>query len=82
MNDMSNFVFKLDRAGVAELMKSQEMQGVLKDHATTIKNRAGEGYEQDIYVGKNRANAMVKAETFKAKKDNSKNNTLLKAVHK
>ena len=79
---MSNFVFKLDRAGVAELMKSQEMQGVLKDHATTIKNRAGEGYEQDIYVGKNRANAMVKAETFKAKKDNSKNNTLLKAVHK
>ena len=79
---MSNFVFKLNRKGVAELMKSQEMQGVLKEHATTIKNRAGEGYEQDVYVGKNRANAMVKAETFKAKKDNSKNNTLLKAVHK
>ena len=79
---MSNFVFKLNRKGIAELMKSQEMQGVLKEHATTIKNRAGGGYEQDIYVGKNRANAMVKAETFKAKKDNSKNNTLLKAVHK
>ena len=79
---MSNFVFKLNRKGVAELMKSQAMQGILKEHATTIKNRAGDGYEQDIYVGKNRANAMVKAETFKAKKDNSKNNTLLKAVHK
>jgi phage-related protein len=79
---MSNFVFKLNRAGVRELMKSQEMQDVLKEHATTIKDRAGDGYEQDIYVGKNRANAMVRAETFKAKKDNSKNNTLLKAVHK
>ena len=82
MSAMSNFVFKLNRKGVAELMKSQEMQGILKEHATTIKNRAGDGYEQDIYVGKNRANAMVKAKTFKARKDNSKNNTLLKAVHK
>ena len=79
---MSNFVFKLNRAGVRELLKSQAMQGILKEHATTIKNRAGDGYEQDIYVGKNRANAMVKAETFKARKDNSKNNTLLKAVRK
>ena len=79
---MSDFVFKLNRAGVRELLKSSEMQDVLKKHATTIKNRAGDGYEQDFYVGKNRANAMVKAETFKARKDNSKNNILLKAVHK
>lgn len=79
---MSKFSFKLNRSGVAELMKSQAMQNVLKEHATTIKDRAGDGYEQDIYVGKNRANAMVKAESFKARRDNSKNNTLLKAVHK
>ncbi|MCK1219600.1 hypothetical protein [Streptococcus uberis] len=79
---MSKFVFKLNRSGVAELMKSQAMQDVLKSHAKTIKERAGDGYEQDIYIGKNRANAMVKAESFKARKDNSENNTLLKAVHK
>lgn len=79
---MSKFIFKLNRSGVAELMKSQAMQDVLSEHAKTIKERAGDGYEQDIYVGKNRANAMVKAETFKARKDNSENNTLLKAVHK
>lgn len=79
---MSEFKFTLNRSGVAELMKSQAMQSVLKEHATTIKNRAGDGFEQDIYVGKNRANAMVKAESFKARKDNSENNTLLKAVHK
>lgn len=79
---MSKFIFKLNRSGVAELMKSQAMQDVLSEHAKTIKERAGDGYEQDIYIGKNRANAMVKAESFKARKDNSENNTLLKAVHK
>ncbi|MGT2753253.1 hypothetical protein [Streptococcus porcinus] len=79
---MSKFIFKLNRSGVSELMKSQAMQDVLKKHATTIKDRAGDGYEQDIYVGKNRANAMVSAKSIKAKKDNMENNTLLKAVHR
>ncbi|WP_249629771.1 hypothetical protein [Streptococcus uberis] len=79
---MSKFVFKLNRSGVAELMKSQAMQDVLSEHAKTIKDRAGDGYEQDIYVGKNRANARVSTTSFEARKDNSENNTLLKAVHK
>ncbi|WP_247938739.1 hypothetical protein [Streptococcus anginosus] len=72
--------FKLNRAGVADLMKSGAMQIVLNKHASNIKNRCGDGYEQDVYVGRNRANAMVSAKTTKAKKDNLKNNTLLKAV--
>ena len=61
-------------------MKSEEMQAVLKDHATAIRNRCGDGYEQDVHVGKNRANAMVSAETYRARSDNLKNNTILKAV--
>ena len=77
---MSNMKFKLNRSGVAQLMKSAEMQAVLKEKASAIKNRCGDGYEQDIFVGKNRANAMVSAESLKARKDNSKNNTILKAV--
>lgn len=72
--------FELNRKGVADLMKSKGMQDVLKDYATSAKNRAGNGYEQDIYVGKNRANAMVWADTYQAKADNSRNNTLLKSV--
>lgn len=72
--------FRLNQNGVANLMKSAEMQQVLKNHATQIKNRCGEGYEQDVFVGKNRANAMVSAETFQARRDNMKNNTILKAV--
>lgn len=77
---MGKTKIKLNKKGVADLMKSAEMQTVLKDYATSIKNRCGDGYEQDIHVGKNRANAMVSATTFKAKKDNIKNNTILKAV--
>lgn len=77
---MSKLKFKLNRKGVAELMKSKEMQEVLREYATNIKNRCGEGYEQDMYIGKNRANAMVSAITYQAKSDNLKNNTILKAV--
>lgn len=77
---MSKKTFKLNRKGVAELMKSAEMQEVLKEYATGIKNRCGDGYTQDIHVGKNRANAMVSAETYQAKRDNLENNTILKAV--
>ena len=77
---MSNFKFKLNRSGVASLMKSGPMQHVLESHATSIRNRAGEGYQQDLYVGKTRANAMVSARTYQAKADNKRNNTLLKAV--
>ena len=77
---MSKTKFELDRKGVADLMKSGDMQKVLKGYATGIRNRSGAGYEQDIHVGKNRANARVWADTSQAKKDNSDNNTLLKSV--
>lgn len=77
---MSKMEFKLNRAGVRALMQSEEMQAVLTDYASGIQNRCGDGYVQDIYVGKTRANAMVSAETYQAKRDNLKNNTILKAV--
>lgn len=76
---MSN-KFVLNRKGVSELMKSAPMQTILKEKATAIRNRCGSGYKQDIYVGKNRANAMVSADSYSAKRDNKKNNTLLKAI--
>lgn len=77
---MSNFKFVLNRKGVIELLKSSEMQSVLKAKAKAIAARCGSGYETDIYIGKTRANASVGAKTKKAKRDNYKNNTLLKAV--
>ncbi len=77
---MSKMTFKLNQTGVGQLLKSSGMQKVLVERASGIRKRAGNGYEQDVYVGKTRANAMVKAASFEAKKDNMKNNTLLKAV--
>lgn len=77
---MSKMQFKLNRKGVAELMKSEEMQSILKEKADNALNSLGEGYKSDIHVGKNRANAMVYADTYQAKADNLRNNSILKAV--
>ena len=77
---MSKFKFELNKAGVRELLQSDEMQAVLNKKASNAVNRLGAGYEKDSYVGKNRANAMVYAETYQAKKDNLRNNSILKAV--
>ena len=77
---MAKNKFKLNYQGIGQMLKSNEMQNVLSEHASEVRNRCGNGYEQDVYVGKTRANAMVRAETYEAKRDNMKNNTILKAV--
>ncbi len=77
---MSRVKFKLNRLGVAQLMKSNEMQGVLSKYATRIRNSCGDGFEQDMKVGKNRARAKVSAMTIIAKRRNAKYNLLLKAM--
>lgn len=76
----SKLVFELNREGVAELMKSEEMQNILNGYAEGIASRAGEGYGTSSHVGKTRANANVFPETFEANRDNLENNTLLKAM--
>ena len=77
---MAKMKFELNRSGVADLMKSAEMQSVLIGYAGDVKDRAGEGY--DVHVGPNRANVSVRTETDAAIQDNLDNNTLLKAVRK
>lgn len=73
--------FKLNLAGLNALMKSGEMQAVLNSAAGQIAGSAGDGYEVETahpisFV----AIASVRAETYEARKDNSSNNTLLKAA--
>lgn len=72
--------FMLNRAGVAELMKSPEMVTLLKEKAKAIQERAGNGYEISTFTGKNGANISIKTKSRKAIRDNNKNNTLLKAL--
>ena len=75
---MARMKFELNRAGVADLMRSTEMQNVLISYASEIKDRAGDGY--DVHVGPRRANVSVRTATDEAVQDNLDNNTLLKAV--
>ena len=78
---MSKVKFKLDRAGVRELMQSPEAVNVCTEYANAIMSRcpSGLGYEVSSMVGKTRANASVFAATPEARRDNYQNNTLLKA---
>ena len=77
---MSNLNVILISGGIQELLKSDEMKAICEEHAQEIRSRCGDGYEMDSRVGKTRVNAMVYADTVKAKRDNSKNNTILKAL--
>ena len=74
------FDLKLNGAGIREMLKSEEMQSIINEKASDIRNRCGEGYDHNTLVGKNRAVGMVWADTNKARNENSKYNTLLKAV--
>lgn len=77
---MSRGIFKLDRAGVRQLMKSDEMQAVVKEYADDAAASLGSGYEVDVRREKNRVNAAIYPVSGKAKHDNYAHNTILKAV--
>ena len=77
---MSRGIFKLDRAGVRQLMKSDEMQAVVKEYADDAAASLGSGYEVDVRRGKKRVNAAIYPVSDKAKHDNYAHNTILKAV--
>ena len=77
---MGNIKFELNKDGVRQLLQSPEMLNVCKSYADNAKNALGEGYEVTTRVGKTRVNAEIAATTYKARKDNSENNTILKAL--
>ena len=79
----AKFHFELNSAGVRELLKSPYIASCCRSAAEEIAARAGDGYQAtDTYIGRNRVNVSVEAATSKAARDNLKNNTLLKAVHR
>ncbi len=71
---------KLNRTGVRALLRSDEAELFCRNIAQKAADRLDEGYEVTTYKGKNRVNASVKAVSYKAKKENLENNTILKAV--
>ena len=71
---------KLNRAGVRALLRSDEAESICRSFAQKAAGSLGEGYEVSSYKGKNRVNASVRAQSYQARSDNLKNNTILKAV--
>lgn len=77
---MANVRIELNREGVRELLRSDEMKAICEGHANAALTRLGDGYETSSMVGKNRVNAEIKAVSYKAKIDNLKNNSILKSL--
>ena len=77
---MSKVKVKLNRAGVRELLKSAEVMAMLEQEAQTRASAAGAGYGVNTYVGRNRCNAEILAETAAARRDNLDNNTLVRLI--
>ena len=72
--------FELNRKGVADLMKSPEMQTILSGLGNTKAAQAGDGYKSQVHVYKNRAVAQIFPTDFESTNDNYENNTLLKVI--
>lgn len=64
----------------AQLLRSPEIRAICEAHAREIQARCGAGYAVQTDIVKDRVSSLVYADTYEAKRDNLKNNTLLKAV--
>ena len=76
----SDFEFKLNSAGVRQLLKSEEMQSILSEYGSEIASNAGSGFEKDERVYKKIAVVNVYPKTEHARIKDYKENALLKAV--
>lgn len=73
-----NLKIVLNKAGVGELLRSQEVADFLMGCAGSVAAAAGEGYE--TMQGFDRVSVIVHTATDKARQDNLENNTLLRAT--
>jgi uncharacterized protein (DUF927 family) len=70
----------LNREGVRQLLRSEEMAAICQELANKVSARAGDGFEVTTFTGKNRVNASVRAETGDAVQRCLDDNVLLKAL--
>lgn len=70
----------LDDAGIQELLHSAEIMGYCESLASGVAARCGAGYRSEAHSGKKRCYVNVFTADHAAVKDNSENNTLIKAL--
>ena len=66
----------IDNAGLRALTTP-----MIESAAERIAVAAGKGFEPSVQQGKTRPHGIVKATTFKARRDNARRNVLLKALN-
>lgn len=73
---------ELDKAAIRSvLLESQETLSLLRELAGQVQQKCGSGYEvREHPTGRTRASVTVYAETQEARRDNLKNNTLLRSI--
>lgn len=72
--------FELNRAGVRDLLRSEEVQSMLVAEAEARTASLGDGYAVDTMIGKNRINVRITAESREAQAENLRDNTLLQVI--
>lgn len=77
---MGNVKFELNLPGLNELMKSAEMQSVLKSAGQSIADATGGEYAAEVHTANWIAISNVYPNSKKAAHENFKDNTLLKAL--
>ena len=77
---MSKLKVVLNTEEVGKLLKSEAMREICEEHASAAVSVLGSGYDCGTYMGTDRVKANVYAKTAKAKRENLKNNTILKAM--
>lgn len=79
---MSRKKFKLDIRGFREeVFKADYMRAAVAENANEIADKAGDGFEPSVSMGKTRWHGKVSAVTVKAAIKDNENNTLQKAAY-
>lgn len=77
---MGEIKIELNSEGIKSLLCSEEMSAICQEEAAKIQAKCGYGYEKGAFMGTDRVKATVYADSMLARIDNSRNNTILKAV--
>ena len=76
----NNVRIELNTKGVGELLKSKEMEALVEEKAQAVAGRAEGDYNVNTVRAQTRVIATVEAADYSTRRQNLKNNTLLKAL--
>ncbi|MDO5776296.1 MAG: hypothetical protein Q4P22_06715 [Eubacteriales bacterium] len=77
---MGDIKIELNEAGIRELLKSEEMQSILNEHADNALGRLGNGYEKETRIGSRRAKVMILATSARTFYKHMETNEVLKSL--